>query len=35
VARWELRNSDVHTVSAALIPSRIQLGKGLAVSIYS
>jgi hypothetical protein len=35
VARWELRNSDVHTVSAALIPARIQLRKGFAVSIYS
>ncbi len=35
VARWELRNSDVHTISAALIPARIQLRKGIAVSIYS
>ena len=35
VAHWELRNSDVHTVSAALIPARIQLRKGVAVSIYS
>jgi hypothetical protein len=38
VARWELRNSDVHTVSAALIPdlsARVQLGKTVAVSIYS
>jgi vancomycin permeability regulator SanA len=38
VARWELRNSDAHTVSAALIPdssARVQLGKTVAVSIYS
>ncbi len=38
VARWELRNSDVHTVSGALVPNltpRVQLRKGAAVSIYS
>ena len=38
VARWELRNSDVHTVSSALVATRIpraQLRKGVAVSIYS
>ena len=38
VARWELRNSDAHTVSAALIPdpsARAQLAKTVAVSIYS
>src|SRR6516162_1736405 len=38
VARWELRNSDVRTVSAALISAhkaRTQLGNGVALSIYS
>src|ERR1700752_1020590 len=35
VARSDLRNSALHTASAAPIPSRIQLGKGLAVSIYT
>jgi hypothetical protein len=38
VARWELRNSDVRTVSTALVSTykpRIQLRKGVAVSIYS
>ena len=38
VARWELRNSDVHAVSAGRVASpmpRAQLRKGVAVSIYS
>jgi uncharacterized SAM-binding protein YcdF (DUF218 family) len=38
MARWELRNSDVHAVSAGRVASptpRAQLRKGVAVSIYS
>jgi len=38
VARWELRNSDVRTVSAALISThkaRTQLRNGVALPIYS
>ncbi|HTP44586.1 MAG TPA: YdcF family protein [Candidatus Acidoferrum sp.] len=38
VARWELRNSDVRTVSSLLLPAllpRVELRKGETVSIYS
>jgi uncharacterized SAM-binding protein YcdF (DUF218 family) len=38
VARWELRKSDVHTVSSALASihvTRAQLRKGVTVSVYS
>jgi uncharacterized SAM-binding protein YcdF (DUF218 family) len=38
VAHWELRNSDAHTVSSALVSThvpRVQLRKTVTVSIYS